>query len=75
MGPGSLRDRVRVEWGRLGLRARLRSLADLTAFDVGFDGFLHLRPPVLSKYQFLRLFDAWVSGRDVVVELSDDLAS
>ncbi len=75
MGPWSFGDGIRVERGRLGLRARLRALTDLTAFDVGFDGFLHLWPPVFPEDQLLRLLDAWMSGRDVVVELGDDFAA
>ncbi len=72
---GPFRDCVRVEWGRFGLRARLRALADLAALDVGFYGLLHLWPPVFSEDQFLCLLDAWMSGRDMVVELGDDFAS
>ncbi len=42
---------VRVERCRLGLHARLRALTNLAAFVVGFDGLLHLGPPVLSEDQ------------------------
>ncbi len=37
----------------LRLRARLCSLANLAAFDVGFDGLLHLGLPVFSEDQLL----------------------
>ncbi len=75
MGLWSFWYSIRVEWGGLGLCARLRALTDLTAFDVGLDGLLHLWPPVLSEDQLLRFFDARMSGRDVIMELGDDFAS
>ncbi len=75
MGPWSFGDCIRVERGRFRLHARLRALTNLAALDVGFDGFLHLGPPVLPEDQLLRFLDAWMSGRDVVMELGDDFAS
>ncbi len=49
-------------------------MTDFAALDVGVDSLLHFWPPVLSEDQLLRLFDAWVSGEDVVMALSDDFA-
>ncbi len=59
----------------LGLRARLCSLADFATFDVCIYRLLHLWPPVLSEDQLLRLFNAWMSCKDVVVALHNDLSS
>ncbi len=33
----------------------LRALTDFAAFDIGFNSFLHLWPPVFSEDQLLRL--------------------
>ncbi len=75
MGPWSFRDCIRVKRGCFGLRACLRPLADFAAFDVGVYRLLHLWPPVLSEDQFLRFFNAWVSCKDVVMALHNDLTS
>ncbi len=66
---------VRMERGGLGLRARFRTLTDLATFDIGFNGLLHLRPPVLPEDQLLCFLNAWVSGGDVIMELGDDFAT
>ncbi len=75
MGPWSFWYCVRVERSGLWLHARLRALTDFATFDVGVDSLLHLWPPVFPEDQLFRFLDAWVSGRDMIVELGDDFAS
>ncbi len=50
MSPGSFRDRIWVERRGFGLRAALRLLTGLAAFNIGFDVLLHFQPPVLSEH-------------------------
>ncbi len=64
-----------MEGHGLGLHARLGALANFASFDISFYVLLHLGPPVFPKYKLLCLFNPWVSSKDVIVALGDDLAS